>query len=125
MKIKTSDVTAQTVLTEKDINLLKKRMNAGEAFELAEEYAITEEQTEKGLAWLNNLRKTPTGAERKNNPYGYREEEALDTFTHFTFDGFADVGNQFVHFYVPIYTVHGKESSFQYHIKAGGISIIG
>lgn len=128
MKTKTEDVLKKDVLTEKDINLLKNRANRGEVIEFDldnREYEITPEQTRKGLDFLNNLRRTPTGKERKNNPFGAREEEALDTFVCFKFDGLHDAGNQWVKFYVPIYTVCGKDTVFTYYYTRGGINIIG
>ena len=125
MKTLTKDVVSQDTLTEREINLLKRRMNDGQNVELREEYNITPEQTAKGLAYLLNQWKTPRGVTRKNNPFGIREQDALDTFKSFTFDGFYDAGNQFVKWHVPIYTVIGKESAFQYTMKNGEVYIIG
>lgn len=124
-KIQSKDIADKDLLTEKEINLLKNRANKGEDIELKEEYSITEEQTQKGLAYLMNQWKTPRGVERKNNPFGAREQEALETFQHFTFDGFYNGGNSFVNWYVPIYSVVGKDTAFQYTMKNGGVYIIG
>lgn len=38
---------------------------------------VTGEQSAKGFKWLYNLYKTPIGKERKNNPFGYRENGEL------------------------------------------------
>lgn len=126
MKTLTEEVLKKDILTEANINLLKNRANKGEVINFDDkEYTITQEQTEKGKAWLMNQWKTPTGKIRKNNPFGAREEEALETFESFTFDGFYNAGNSFVNFYVPIYTVIGKDSTFQYVLSGGLIKIIG
>ena len=46
-------------------------------------YSITPAQTTKGLDWLFNLRFTMRGKERKNNPFGYREQSILDDFDRY------------------------------------------
>jgi|3_EtaG_2_1085321.scaffolds.fasta_scaffold122756_1 hypothetical protein len=125
MKTLTKDITAKDTLTEREIILLKRRANKGEEVELREEYEITPEQTAKGLAYLLNQWRTPRGVERKHNPFGIREQDALNTFKSFTFDGFYDAGNGFVKWYMPIYTVIGKDTCFQYTMKDGGVYIIG
>lgn len=132
MKTATADmiaeISAKAVITEREILLLKKRANAGEkeaAFWPEEALSMTPEQTEKGIAWLRDQWKTPRGVVRKNNPFGYREEEAIETFERFTFDGLYDAGNVHHSFYLPVYTVHGKESSFQYYVSGGIPRIIG
>lgn len=125
--------TRHQVITEREINLIGRRLNnskpLGELIPLLEEAEneglhITPEQTEKGLSWLLNLWKSPTGKERKNNPFGYREQEVLETFSHFTYDGHIDAG-QYNSWYAPIYTVVGKDATFQYYVAGGEIKIIG
>jgi hypothetical protein len=124
-------IEAKGVVTEGEINLIKNRMNRGKAGYEEEEKLIiinpnlTEEQTEKGLAWLLNLWKTPTGKIRKNNPFGDREQKALDSFLYFTFEGFYNAGNYYVDFFVPIWGVHGLHGSFEYYNDYKGIHIIG
>lgn len=92
---------------------------------------VTKEQAEKGLNWLNNQRRTPRGVERKNNPFGTREEQILDDFDHFTLSGFYDLrmASSFapeLHNYVQCYTVHDNEGySFEYYVAGGQIEIIG
>jgi hypothetical protein len=132
MKKITTEVLKQKTLTESDIKILCRRANASDtrsdtlqALNQFEYWYITEEQTAKGLAWLKNKNQTPRGVTRKNSPFGYRELDAINTFTHFTFDGLYDAGNYQHSFYVPIYTVHGSESSFQYVLSGGEINIIG
>ena len=123
----------QTFLTEREINLLCRRANAPEtksetldALNKFESWKITPEQTQKDLDWLNDQRRTPRGVERKNNPFGTREDGVLNEFAYFTFDGLIDAGNQYHNWYAPLYSVHGRDGvSFQYVIKGGGIEIIG
>lgn len=81
---------------------------------------IEPDQAEKGLTWLMNQWKTPKGKERKNNPFGYREEEVLDNFDHFTLAGLYNTATYQAremgfHSYMPIYRVYAKDgSSFDY-----------
>lgn len=86
--------------------------------------SISEEQTQKGLESLIDQWKSKTGKERKNNPFGYREQDALTTFERFELAGFYDIGNSYHSFYVPIYNCIGKDSSFQYYYN-GEVQIIG
>jgi hypothetical protein len=123
-------------ITEKQIHLITRRLNnKKELKEVAKLYQeaqeegvkVTAEQAQKGYNWLMNEYKTPRGIERKNNPFGYREEEALDSgLDYFTFDGCYDAGNMGFSFYLPIYTFNGKDGGgFQYYVSGGNIQIIG
>lgn len=118
-------------LTEREILLLKARLNREEEVDLSEIYdsggfAITEEQTKKGYDWLMNQWKTPRGVERKNNPFGFREEDILDNFYRFEITGFHNIGNRYHDYYTPAYEVITKDGrSFEYILKGGEISIIG
>ncbi len=124
-------------ITEKQILLIGRRLNnskeLGEElqklFDLAPEEGlkVSTEQAQKGFDWLMNLYKTPTGAIRKNNPYGYREMEALDSgLNYFTYDGHFDAGTYGFSWYAPIYSFVGKNGgTFQYYVKNGEIQIIG
>lgn len=118
-------------LTEREILLLKTRLNRGEEVDLSSIYnsdgfAITEEQTKKGYDWLMNQWKTPRGVERKNNPFGFREEDILDNFYRFEITGFHNIGNRYHDYYTPAYEVIAKDGrTFEYILKGGEISIIG
>lgn len=70
-----------------------------------------------------NLYKTPTGKERKNNPFGYREMNILDNYKgkRFQFVGFYNDGNRWHDYYTPIYSLCGME----YYVNSEGIQIIG
>lgn len=119
------------VITEQEINLLKRRMNAGEKIELPQsiydgEINVTPEQSAKGWAWLKNQYQTPAGKERKNNPFGYREIDVLEAPDHyFYFVGFYDAGKYGNVYSLPIYLVCGAGTSFEYYVSGGEINIIG
>ena len=87
------------------------------------EIDVTPEQSAKGYKWLMNLYKTPTGKERKNNPFGYREMNILDNYKgeRFQFVGFYNDGNRWHDYYTPIYSLCGME----YYVNSEGIQIIG
>jgi hypothetical protein len=121
-------------ITEKEINLIKLRMNNDKVDDFTQEAIdfiwdnspqLTSDQNKKGIDYLRNLWKSPTGKERANNPFGYREEEAIETFEYFELRGFYDAGNRYRKFYVPLYTCVGAETSFEYYISGGGINIVG
>jgi hypothetical protein len=122
-------------ITEKQINLIGRRLNnekpLGELSDLHnkainEGLRLSAEQERKGLDWLLDQWKTPKGKERKNNPFGYREEDVLENFACIRYDGHTDAGNAWHSWYAPIYTVIDKnDSAFQYYIQGGLIQIIG
>lgn len=87
-----------------------------------EELTLTSEQNKKGYDFLMSLRFTPTGKDRLNSPYGYREEDILDNFSHFTFCGFYTERG---HFYIRMYNCYSKDGNcFQYYYN-GKMNIIG
>lgn len=83
-------------------------------------------QVLQGFDWLKNLWVTPSGAERKNNPFGYREQDALENFDRITLKGYYDAGNYHRQYFIPIYNVYSKSDyGFEYYVNGGQISIIG
>ena len=119
-------------ITEREINLLNRRLNAEGRdtldYNLRKnnyDLALTDEQERKALAWLNDQWKTSTGKERKNNPFGYREEQILDNATDVTFVEFYNAGNSFVDYFIPVYRVYSNDGSFEYYVQGGKISIVG
>ena len=121
-------------ITEKEINLIKLRMNNDKVDDFTQEAIdfiwdnspqLTSDQNKKGIDYLRNLWKSPTGKERVNSPFGYREENVLETFEYFELRGFYDAGNQFRKFYVPLYTCVGTDSSFEYAFYGGKANILG
>lgn len=119
-------------ITEREINLLNRRLNAEGRdvldYDLIEGYnglALTDEQERKALAWLNNQWKTSTGKERKNNPFGYREEQILDNATDVTFVEFYNAGNAYIDYFLPVYRVYSNDGSFTYYVQGGEVNIVG
>ena len=122
-------ISENGVIAEKEILLLNRRKNNGEKFDESfswdSEILLTEDQNKKGIEFLLNLWKTPKGVERKNNPFGYREQKVLETFENFRFIGFYDAGNYHHSLYIPLYECNGKEESFEYYYSNGKVHIIG
>jgi len=124
----------RSYITEKEINRIRMRMNAGkltyEDVEVLNNIKITPEQTQKGLNWLINKWKTPKGKERKNNPFGLREQRALKTFKEFRLNSFHNNVNVYqqemgIKNWIPIWDVVGRDANFQYYMEAGMPKIIG
>lgn len=116
------------VISEKDILLLKRRLNnksCGDA-RMPNEIKVTKEQKEKGLKWLRNLYISPTGKIRKNNPFGCREMDILECSNdklEAYFIGFINIGGFYLYL-VPVYKYTNGEKSFTYYMNGKGIEII-
>lgn len=117
-------------LTGREVNLLRRWLNEGK-IPLSQVrsggYALTPDQVEKGRKWLMNLWVTPKGVERKNNPFGYREQAILETFQTIRLAQFTDISRYRAPFpiIVPVYEVVGKDDSFMYYLSGGKINIVG
>lgn len=131
MKTNTKDLIAaiveRGVITEQEINLLKRRANAGNK-EVSGIYDIdylplTKEQTDKDVKWLRSLHYTPSGKVRANSPYGYREIYIINSEEHeMTFRGFYDATrSRYSRNNVPLYGIDGME----YYVAGGKINIVG
>lgn len=122
-------VASRGYITEREIITLKSRMNRGDYSGLdifdRGQVSITPEQTTKWLAWLLNQWRGKSGRERKNNPFGLREQNAIDTFERFELVDFIDGGNCYVSFYLPVYRVIGSGASFDYYVSGGVCQICG
>lgn len=123
-----SKIAETRTISENEILLLKRRKNNGEKFDESiywnEEIKCTDEQNTKGIEFLRNLHLTPKGKERLNSPFGYREIDALNSFTHLEFRGFYDNGDRNHSYFLPIYICVGSECSFEYYYD-GKVEIIG
>ena len=114
-------------ISEKDILLLKRRLN-NKSFgdvRIPNEIRVSDEQKEKGLKWLRNLYVSPTGKIRKNNPFGGREMDILECSNdklEAYLVGFFNIGN-FYKLYVPLYKYTDGEKSFSYYVNGKEISI--
>jgi hypothetical protein len=117
-------------ITEKELSLLHARKNRGEKVDIPWEkfdweIPLTKEQNKKGYDWLMDLWKTPKGKERKNNPFGYREQSVLEDFDQMYFmDWYAPGRSEWV---VPYYRVKSKSggNTFEYCVYGGEIHILG
>ena len=128
-------------MTEKELNAFKNNLNQVEGAErklllnsfwanpLIEEregIKLDEAQNSKGKKYLYNLGYTPKGAERKNSPYGYREQDVVKDLKEIRLIGFYDGGNFFRSFYVPLYEAISKDgTTFEYAVYGGKINILG
>ncbi len=105
----------------------KSKDNADLIFKLLDSHPLTlfETQIQKGYEFLLNLWKTPRGVERKNNPYGYREQEILNNFNTIELKSFYNAGNAYIDNYLPLYEVTSKDGhSFKYYYN-GKMNIVG
>jgi hypothetical protein len=87
--------------------------------------SISDDQARKGYDFLMNQWKTPTGADRKNNPFGYREQNVLENYSHIILKSLYNAGNCYHDYYLPLYEVVAKDgSAFEYYYN-GQINIVG
>ena len=113
-------------ITEKEVALLKGRLNRGIEEANITDARITEAQKLKGLKWLRNLYKAPKGKERKNNPFGYREQRILnanDCEIKCYLAGFYNIG-KLGNFYIPVYRYEYDGCHFDYYAACGECIII-
>lgn len=101
-------------ITEREINLLKRRSNAMQKdlfdyiiFDTLDEIKIYPEQGSKRLKWLKKF----INRKVDSNIYGYREVDIIQSSTpkDFRFKGFYDAGNCCYSNYVPHYELKGME----------------
>lgn len=134
---KTSDIVGKDTLSENEVLLIKRRLNDGkinldQVFSKQESFKLTPEQTTKGKNFLMDLWKTPAGKERKNNPFGDREQAVLDNFSYFELAGFHNNINSTqaqmgINNYLPVYRVisNNNGSAFEYYSDFNGVHITG
>lgn len=127
------DIIASGVIEESQIISMKSLMGRDkeaakaifEALDISGELELSSAQQTQGFDFLKNAWKTPRGIERKNNPFGYREQEILKNGTDISLKGFYDASTYGgTAFYIPIYSVNSKGGSFEYYYN-GEINIIG
>ena len=125
-----SDIASKEIITEREILLLKGRMNSGKEIDLSPlddlEIYVTDEQAEKGLAYLRKHFLTSKNKKRKNCKWGdyelkaigYNGEgeplEKLNLHHLFTFEGYMNIGRVFP-YYSPIYKING----IAYYMEGG------
>jgi hypothetical protein len=88
---------------------------------------LAPEQVAQGVSWLKNLWKTPAGKERKNNPFGYREQDVLNKDdVNISLRDYYDASRYGERpYYIPLYEVCSAGGSFEYYVFGGQIHIVG
>ena len=121
-------IKKQGFVTEKQIMLLKSRMNKSrESFEeimdLSDEIMpirLTEEQSEKGREWLIRKNLKNNGEFRKNATLSENEINVLkDPQTAAYLDDFYNLGNIYISNHVPIYRYANSDDYFEYYVQCG------
>jgi len=124
----------QKKYSEKELNALKNYMNANPVIGSAlnnfvankEGTKLDQTQVAKGFKFLYNLGFTPKGVERRNSPFGYREEYIVKNPKTIELKQFHDAGNRNNTFYVPYYEAIGKDgTSMEYFYSGGKLEIWG
>ncbi len=134
-KVISSEVIVKTIassqiITEREILLLKGRMNKGKEVDLSPlddiDVFVSDEQAEKGLAYLRKHFLTTKNKKRKNCKWGdyelkaigYNGEgeplEKLNPHHLFTFEGYMNIGRVFP-YYSPIYGI----GAISYYMDGG------
>lgn len=125
-----SDAVAKKTISERDIILIKSRLNRGENIDISpieeNDVFVTDEQAEKGLNYIIKHFLTPKNKKRKNCWWGDTElkaigyngegEELTPMNPHklFKLVGFMNIGNS-MPFYQPIYEING----ISYYMNGG------
>ena len=125
-----SEAVTNKAISERDITLIKSRLNRGEAIDITpieeNDVFVTDEQAEKGLNYLIKHFLTSKNLKRKNCLWGDTElkaigyngegEELTPMNPHklFKLVGFMNIGN-FTPFYQPIYEING----LSYYMNGG------
>ena len=124
------NIASKETITEREVLLLKGRMNKGKDVDLSPlddiDVFVTDEQAEKGLAYLRKHFLTSKNKKRKNCSWedyelqaiGYQGEgeplEKLNPHHLFTFEGYMNIGRVFP-YYSPIYSING----ISYYMECG------
>ena len=128
-----NEIKAQGYATEKQILLLKSRMNrnkenASEINDLTANIMpirLTAEQAEKGREWLLRKNLKNNGEFRKNSSLGYRELHILNNAKEAYLSYFYPNGNRFFTYYTPVWSIDTNEEHFEYMIDGGETKILG
>jgi len=116
-------------ISEQEMKLLKNRINAGEKIDGLDygediDYTLPKGYEEKGMLWILRQYRTPKGKVKGNHPFGYREQDAIETMKKITFVGFHN-SSFWGKNYQPVYNVKGKDASFDYCLSGGKLEILG
>ena len=126
-------IKEQGFITEKQILLLKNRMNKSKENEkeisnlIADILPIklTNEQMVKSVLWLYGKNIKKNGEFRKNSPLGYRELHILNNAKEAYLSYFYPNGNRFFTYYTPVWSIDTNEEHFEYMIDGGETKILG
>ena len=122
-----NEIKAQGYATEKQILLLKSRMNrnkenASEINELTANIMpirLTAEQAEKGREWLLRKNLKNNGEFRKNTTLSEIETSVLKTAKEAYLSDFYDLGDGRFSNNVPIYRYENENDYFEYYVQFG------
>ena len=132
--MKTSELVNKVVnlgfITEREILLLKRRINHGENVDLSafdgNDIFVTDEQAVKGLNYLRTHLLTTRNVPRANCVWGLCDLQAigyqgdnkplleLNVHKLFKFEGFEDVSCGFTRYVEPVYRINGVRYSMAY-----------
>ena len=122
-----TEIAEKGFITEKEINLLKRRSNREGRdvinYELlGEGVPVTPEQGAKALLWLKKLLKR-NGDPREGQNLGYREIDIINTAAEndFEFVCLYDCGNKWHSSFVPVY----RCGAMEYYVIGGKINVVG
>ena len=121
-------IKEQGFATEKQINLIKRRINkrdesASEMFNSLDSVMpikLTAEQTAKGREWLLRKNLKNNGQFRKNATLSENNISILkDAKTEAYLSEFYDLGNGYITNNVPIYRYENENDAFDYYVRGG------
>ena len=126
-------IKEQGFITEKQILLLKNRMNKSKENEkeisnlIADILPIklTNEHMVKSVLWLYGKNIKKNGEFRKNSSLGYRELHILNNAKEAYLSYFYPNGNRFFTYYTPVWSIDTNEEHFEYMIDGGETKILG
>lgn len=126
-------IKIQGFATEKQIQLLKSRMNKSRENEkeisnlIADILPIklTNVQMVKSVLWLYGKNIKKNGEFRKNSSLGYRELHILNNAKEAYLSYFYPNGNRFFTYYTPVWSIDTNEEHFEYMIDGGETKILG
>ena len=126
-------IKKQGCATEKQILLLKNRMNKSKENEkeisnlIADILPIklTNVQMVKGVLWLYGKNIKKNGEFRKNSSLGDRELHILNNAKEAYLSYFYPNGNRFFTYYTPVWSIDTNDENFEYMVDGGETKILG
>ena len=121
-------IKEQGFITEKQLMLLKKRLNNNSRESANELYMmvanimpikLTAEQEAKGREWLLNKNLKKNGEFRKQATLTETEISVLNTLKDAYLSDFYELGNGYITNNVPIYRYANSDDYFEYYVQGG------